>query len=278
MLGLRYWGHLVAAVGRAPLESRWLAHMVTTSIRYAQFLAATDPRARFLWVVWMLPVFVQYGIDPSLLDTVSCAVPVAPGQRAPHGSPERQWSRYASARVRSTFDGQWRAELSDSNALNVFRLVVGAAPRISPVFDVILPAASRYPFIALRHQKLKLGVVLGRWASVPRAQRTCVLCRSPDMDDEFHFLFSCPELRDVQAPMWAFLAQHYPAIAHAHAAGDHVKLFRILMCCPSDPDARATLAGPAGGMRFMRRVFLFVAFLWAARERRVHPCEVAPRL
>ena len=143
--------------------------------------------------------------------------------------------------------------------------MVGPSPGRSPLYDVPVPAATRYAYLALRAQKLPLGVVLGRYQGTPRGARTCALCHASP-DDEFHFLFTCPALKPAQDRLWGWLSRHYPAIANAVDRADHISLFRLLMCCPTDPVCQTLLAGPSGGRAFMRRAIVGVAALWAFRQ------------
>jgi hypothetical protein len=39
----------------------------------------------------------------------------------------------------------------------------------------------------------------GRYKNIPREKRTCKLCHSDEVEDEFHFAFTCQKYNDVRA-------------------------------------------------------------------------------
>ena len=50
----------------------------------------------------------------------------------------------------------------------------------------------------LRSANHKLPVEKARYINLPREQRSCNLCNSDSIDDEFHFLLECPMLTDMR--------------------------------------------------------------------------------
>ena len=66
-----------------------------------------------------------------------------------------------------------------------------------------------YLFLRLGHQRTynfvrfklgchTLGIVVGRWCDVPRAQRLCHRCDMGALDDERHLVFECPAFEDLR--------------------------------------------------------------------------------
>ena len=47
-------------------------------------------------------------------------------------------------------------------------------------------------FICMNH---RLPIGYGRFTKLERAKRTCKLCRTEDLGDEFHYLFNCSYLK-----------------------------------------------------------------------------------
>ena len=46
----------------------------------------------------------------------------------------------------------------------------------------------------LRTTNHKLPIETGRWENIPKVNRTCNICNSAAIADEFHFLFRCESL------------------------------------------------------------------------------------
>ena len=62
----------------------------------------------------------------------------------------------------------------------------------------LLQESQYLPILKFRSGNHKLPVETGRWENVDYAQRTCTLCRSNKLGDEFHFLFECPTFDTIR--------------------------------------------------------------------------------
>jgi len=63
----------------------------------------------------------------------------------------------------------------------------------SPMFEkyILLPKSISIPLLKFRTTNHHLPVECGRWLGIPRLERTCKLCNSPSVADEFHYMFRC---------------------------------------------------------------------------------------
>ena len=57
-----------------------------------------------------------------------------------------------------------------------------------------LPSILRICMCKFRTSNHRLAIEKLRYTNVPREQRTCNLCNSNQLGDEFHFLFTCTRL------------------------------------------------------------------------------------
>ena len=66
--------------------------------------------------------------------------------------------------------------------------------KIKPEFEkyLLLSKPISVPILKFRTCNHHLPVEVGRWLGIPRLERTCSLCDSPVVADEFHYLFKCP--------------------------------------------------------------------------------------
>lgn len=63
----------------------------------------------------------------------------------------------------------------------------------------ILPLCYRIALTKIRTANHKLPVEKGRYINLHREQRTCILCHSDRIGDEFHFLLECTSLSELRA-------------------------------------------------------------------------------
>jgi hypothetical protein len=71
--------------------------------------------------------------------------------------------------------------------------------RIEPYLSVIKNPTVRKTFSKFRISNHKLEIEYGRYKNIPREKRTCKLCHSDEVEDEFHFAFTCQKYNDIRA-------------------------------------------------------------------------------
>lgn len=62
-----------------------------------------------------------------------------------------------------------------------------------------LPPELRIPMCKFRTTNHRLAIERLRYVNVPRQNRTCHMCNSNQLGDEFHFLFNCQELNRIRS-------------------------------------------------------------------------------
>ena len=72
--------------------------------------------------------------------------------------------------------------------------------------------SSRALFAKLRLGTLKLEIETARFQGIEQNQRKCRLCRSGDIEDETHFLFSCDKLESIRTSPISALVSKQPAL------------------------------------------------------------------
>jgi hypothetical protein len=71
--------------------------------------------------------------------------------------------------------------------------------RIEPYLSVVKNPTVRKTFSKFRISNHKLEIEYGRYKNIPREKRTCKLCHSDEVEDEFHFAFTCQKYNDIRA-------------------------------------------------------------------------------
>ena len=70
-----------------------------------------------------------------------------------------------------------------------------------PAFEnyLFLPKQICMPILTFRTCNHNLPVETGRWLNIPREDRKCVLCNSPGIADEFHYLFRYKAFENIRS-------------------------------------------------------------------------------
>ena len=62
-----------------------------------------------------------------------------------------------------------------------------------------LPFKHRISLTRFRCGNHRLPIVSGRYAGIDRSMRTCNICNTNKLGDEFHYLFECPAFSEARA-------------------------------------------------------------------------------
>ena len=139
-------------------------------------------------------------------------------------------------RIRSCFDLFWKDAIScdklDENGANRNKLQFYSSLKNSftrePYIDCAASRNQRSWISRLRSSSSRLGIEVGRYKNIPRSSRTCTYCLSGEIDDERHFLMSCPIFAMKRACFYGKLSSISPFFRNL---SDDQKLKFIL--CPT---------------------------------------------
>ena len=107
---------------------------------------------------------------------------------------------HVKQRIRSSFDLFWKGQISlekrddngvDHNKLRFYSKLKNSFTR-EPYID-LSPSRNQRSWISrLRSSSSSLGIEIGRYRNIPINSRICNYCSLGEIDDERHFLMSCP--------------------------------------------------------------------------------------
>jgi hypothetical protein len=69
---------------------------------------------------------------------------------------------------------------------------------IEPYLSCIEDPYIRKEVTCFRISAHSLRIEIGRYKNIDRDKRTCLICNSDEIEDEFHFMMACPEYRDLR--------------------------------------------------------------------------------
>ena len=93
-------------------------------------------------------------------------------------------------RILDQFIQCWKAEIFESSKGLSYR-IFKTEWKFEEYLD-LLEKKDRMTFCKFRTTNHKLPIEIGRWYSVNRNDRKCLLCNKNDLGDEFHYIFECP--------------------------------------------------------------------------------------
>ena len=96
----------------------------------------------------------------------------------------------------------WKENLQNKPKLHLFRQIKSYYAVEKYVFDNI-NFSLRSCIAQLRFGTLPLTVETGRFTSIKRDDRVCPICDTNDVEDELHFLFTCPKFSDLRKNMFS---------------------------------------------------------------------------
>ena len=111
-------------------------------------------------------------------------------------------------------------EMNQQKKLSLFRKSKSTF-ELSNYLSTLPIRFSRALFAKLRLGTLKLEIETARFQGIEQNQRKCRLCRSGDIEDETHFLFSCDKLESIRTSPISALVSKQPALQNM---SNHEKL------------------------------------------------------
>ena len=100
-------------------------------------------------------------------------------------------------RLKDVYIGQWYSAVEISTSLSLYR-------EIKPTFDrarylqIMDNFKLRNAISRIRLSSHKLAIETGRHHKIEREQRICDICKSTDIEDEYHFIIICPIYSDLR--------------------------------------------------------------------------------
>ena len=95
-------------------------------------------------------------------------------------------------KLSDVFIGEWYQCVENDNNYKLFKASFGFENYLTR-----LPSKSLFYLIKFRTRNHKLPTETGRWRKISFSDRTCNLCKQ-DIGDEFHYFFSCRELKALR--------------------------------------------------------------------------------
>ena len=71
-------------------------------------------------------------------------------------------------------------------------------------FSMNISKINRSLFAQLRAGILPLQIEVGRFRNIPISERLCIICNNGEIDDEIHFVCSCPVYSEFRTPLYDF--------------------------------------------------------------------------
>lgn len=99
-------------------------------------------------------------------------------------------------RLRDQYAQEWSSCVNDSGKCLNYKMYKHTF-KFEQYLDILPPNLANI-LLRFRCTNHKLPIEEGRFHNTPRVQRTCKLCNSNALGDEFHYLFECSILNDVR--------------------------------------------------------------------------------
>ena len=92
-------------------------------------------------------------------------------------------------RLEDRYAKKWSETVFNNNACHNYRAMTVVKKQQNYVLK--LPKRYIYALCKLKCANHRMPIVTGRWANLPIDDRTCTLCQTNEIGDEFHYLFNC---------------------------------------------------------------------------------------
>ena len=116
-----------------------------------------------------------------------------------HEFPNVTWlCQTVRQRLKDQFLQTWTAEINNSAKCVNYKIYKKKSHKLED-YLVELPRHLSRALCKLRTLNIRLPIELGRYVNIPRIERTCQLCNSGSVGDEFHFLLQCQGLSHLRS-------------------------------------------------------------------------------
>jgi exonuclease III len=136
---------------------------------------------KYCWLLWANTLIQEIGTD-------TCQIQ----------QPPSKWLLKAKQTLRGQYFSLWKKQLNPNsetkptgNKLRTYQKFKTSLTR-EPYLDTLKSRPIRRQLAQLRTSSHKLHIETGRYNKTQLADRTCLACKSKDIEDEEHFLIHCP--------------------------------------------------------------------------------------
>ena len=113
---------------------------------------------------------------------------------------EEAWAKLVKEKIHEREEKRWREQMKEKSKLRTYILVKQDLKQ-----EEYLHVRDRCgvpELTKLRGGTNRLKIEKGRYEKLPPEQRVCEFCDTGEIEDEKHFLLSCPLYRELRAELW----------------------------------------------------------------------------
>ena len=101
-------------------------------------------------------------------------------------------------KLNDIYTQNWRAKVNDNSVCLNYRLITDTSKKeLQRYFN--LPRKYTYALSKFRCANSKIPFIVGRYSNKPLEERTCTVCESNEIGDEFHYLFKCSKFNEARS-------------------------------------------------------------------------------
>ena len=109
------------------------------------------------------------------------------------------WKRFLSKIILQHEEQCWWKSMNPQKERNKLRTYIKFKKKLRVEKYLLSPnSRGRVYHTSLRNGTNVLEIEKGRWKGIPRKFRYCTKCKSKQVEDEYHFLVSCPVYHDLR--------------------------------------------------------------------------------
>ena len=124
--------------------------------------------------------------------------------------PGPEWFKcYIKRQLNDIYRQKWSSDIANNSTCISYRLMT-EEKKLQNYFK--LPRQYMYAICQFKCANSKIPVIMGRYSNKPLNDRTCTLCDSNVLGDEFHSLFQCPKFHDERITYIKRYIYQYPNV------------------------------------------------------------------
>jgi hypothetical protein len=110
---------------------------------------------------------------------------------------------------------EWFEDLSENSLCTNYRII--KTELCMSKYLVNLTTPDRKVLCRFRCGNHRLPITTGRYNNIDRINRTCTLCNSPEIADEFHYIFACQYFKNERNKLLPSHLRNQPNTIKMHA-------------------------------------------------------------
>ena len=108
-----------------------------------------------------------------------------------------EWFKiHIKLRLNDIYNQKWSDDVAKNSICQNYKIM--AVEKQLQEYLKVLPSQYMYAMCKFRCVNSKIPSIVGRYSNQPIEDRTCTLCESNEIGDEFHYLFECSEFNDIR--------------------------------------------------------------------------------